>query len=657
MLVAVLVTSGSFGRQTAQQGEPDVIDKSLEGAIHAPDFPDHLPWLNIDQPLSLEDLRGKLVLLDFWTFCCINCLHVLPDLKELEEKYPEELVVIGVHSAKFTNEKDTEAIRQAILRYEINHPVINDYDFDVWRSYGTRAWPTLVLINPKGNIIGSHSGEGVFEPFDAIISKAITYFDARGELKRSPLANTLERERQPNTVLSFPGKVSADTKSKRIFISDSNHNRILITDQDGEIFDVIGTGAVGTTDGSFEEARLHHPQGTFLRDNILYIADTENHLIRAADLDARRVTTVAGTGIQASSRNESGHGTDVALNSPWALIGHGDRMYIAMAGPHQLWSFDPVSGLLEPYAGSGREDIIDGPLQSAALAQPSGITTDGKVLYFADSEVSAIRSADLNPTGRVNTIVGAGLFEYGDIDGPADVARLQHPLGIAYHDGLLYVADTYNSKIKIVDPKTRTVRTFAGTGEAGLADGPADRAQFNEPSGLAVLGNELLVADANNHAIRTVDLPTGVVRTLPLSGMDRLTISAVSASESVVALPGQEIAPGDVRIRIRMALPPGFKPVTAAPAYLQWQSSDSSVVGPSATAVNSNAATPLSYDLTVAAAEGRCELRLNAVVYFCEEANEVCRFDEMTMSLPITVGRFGQSEIEVPVTVHPTPGM
>jgi thiol-disulfide isomerase/thioredoxin len=117
--------------------------------VRAPEFPAGMQWLNTATPLRLADLRGKIVLLDFWTYCCINCMHIIPELTALERKYPNELVVIGVHSAKFHNEGDSENIRQAILRYEIQHPVVNDRDFRIWRSYAVRAWPTLMVIKPS----------------------------------------------------------------------------------------------------------------------------------------------------------------------------------------------------------------------------------------------------------------------------------------------------------------------------------------------------------------------------------------------------------------------------------------------------------------------------------------------------------------------------
>ncbi|MEK7409517.1 MAG: thioredoxin-like domain-containing protein [Acidobacteriota bacterium] len=519
-LVLLAASACQAGRGTVSK------DETLEGYVNAPDFPPHLEWLNSGKRLSLRELRGKLVLLDFWTYCCINCMHIIPELKKLEEKYPQELVVIGVHSAKFTNEKEARQIRQAILRYEIRHPVLNDNNYEVWHSYGVSAWPTLVLISPNGRIIGQHSGEGVFEPFDAVISRAIPYFEKKGELKRSTLKLALEETERG--LLHFPGKISADPARKRLFISDSNHNRIVVAGADGAIQEVIGGGQAGLRDGAFEQAAFDHPQGTAIAGEILYIADTENHVIRAADLAARTVTTILGSGQQARRFNVSGAGRGVDLSSPWDVVVHNGRLYIAMAGTHQLWVADLRTLRAEPYAGSAREARIDGELRGAALAQPSGLATDGQRLYFADSETSSIRAADLGAGGSVRTIVGEDLFVFGDVDGPRNRARLQHPLGVAFNDGLIYVADTYNSKIKVVDPARGMSVTYAGKGKPGFADGKLAAAMFNEPGGLAFLDGKLYVADTNNHRVRVVDPAGGEVRTLPLKNRGQTEPSPIS---------------------------------------------------------------------------------------------------------------------------------
>lgn len=491
------------------------------GTVSAPEFPAGLDWLNTAQPLTIKELRGKIVLLDFWTYCCINCMHVLPDLLRLERKYRDELVVIGVHAAKFEAERETANIREAILRYEIEHPVVNDHAMHVWQEYATRAWPTMVLIDPRGKVIGSHSGEGVFEMFDSVIGEMAGYFDREGMLDRRPMRFVLERAKENPRALSFPGKVLADEKEQSLFIADTNHNRILVAAlDDGQVLDVIGGGQAGLLDGTFEEALFRHPQGMARDGNYLYIADTENHAIRRADLARRRVETIAGTGSRNrdfDSRPSAAKGR--TLNSPWDLeLVHG-VLFIAMAGSHQIWGLDLEDGIIAGHAGSGGEGHVDGSLLQAALAQPSGLTTDGDVLFFADSEISSIRTADLDPRGgNVRTIVGEGLFDYGDVDGAGDEVRLQHPLGVVYADGMLYVADTYNNKIKRLQPLARSSARFAGSGEPGLLDGPGVVARLHEPGGVSVAGGKLYVADTNNHAIRVVDLATRNVSTFVLKG-------------------------------------------------------------------------------------------------------------------------------------------
>jgi thiol-disulfide isomerase/thioredoxin len=608
-----------------------------EGKVNAPEFPEGMEWLNTERPLSIRQLKGKLVLLDFWTFCCINCMHIIPDLKKLEHKYANELVVIGVHSAKFPAERGTENIRQAILRYEIEHPVVNDHEMQIWQSYTASSWPTLFLIDPAGKVVAYMSGEGVYAQFDGIIAKVIATFDAKKMIDRRPLNLKLERQRTPTSVLAFPGKVLADEKSKQLFISDSNHNRIVVVSlDDSSVKEVIGSGEIVLKDGSFETAAFNHPQGMALDGGVLYVADTENHAIRAIDFGKRTVATIAGTGEQLQHRvTFGGQGKDIALSSPWDLTMQNGILYIAMAGPHQLWQMNPRTGGIAPYAGSGREARIDGRLAESALAQPSGITSDGKKLYFADSEVSSIRSADLDPNGRVDTIVGEDLFEFGDRDGKGPVVRLQHPLGVAYSDGWLYVADTYNNKIKRVSAKERTSETFVGTGENGMQDG--DLATLNEPSGVSVAFGKLYIADTNNHLIRVVDLKTRRTETLQIKGLEKLRPrKAKQFAGETIELPAQTIEPGDATLMLQLELPAGYKLNAQAPTALTIASSPDRAVNLTGGAeqVFSNPRFPVSVPVKVS--QGEAVLRADFVVYYCEAVKEsLCFFKEARVSIPV----------------------
>lgn len=500
-----------------KQDEKEKKGQEKEERVLAPELEGGLAWLNTAGPIRLKDLRGKIVVLDFWTLCCINCIHTLPDLAKLEKKYEKEVVVIGVHSPKFDNEKNTESIRKAILRYEISHPIVNDANQKIWENYGVRAWPTLALIDPEGYYLGQLSGEGHVATFDRAVTKLIEIHKAKKTLNEKPLKFELARNHEKgDSPLFFPGKVLADEASNRLFIADSTHHRIVITDLAGKKIAVAGMGEPGKADGAFDKATFNDPQGMALKGNRLFVADRKNHLIRALDLKEQTVKTIAGTGEQdRGGRQIGGVATKVGLNSPWDLFLKGDTLYIAMAGHHQIWTMDLVKSMVHPFAGSGRETIQDGTIGEACFAQPSGLASDGKNLFVADSEVSGIRSVPLDGVNEVTTIVGRGLFQFGDLDGIGNEVRLQHALGVAFHKGKLYVADTYNSKLKVIDPENRSCKTFMGDSTGWLTPGV-----FNEPGGLSIANEKIYIADTNGHRIRVVDLKTKGVSTLALDGVE-----------------------------------------------------------------------------------------------------------------------------------------
>ncbi len=477
------------------------------GRVRAPELPAEFPWFNTATPLRLgQELRGRVVVLDFWTFCCINCMHVLPDLAYLEARFRDEPVaVIGVHSPKYPNEAIPAHVRDAVLRYGITHPVVVDQGHAIWEGYAVRAWPTLVVVDPEGYVASVLPGEG----HRATLEQGITALLAEGRRDGTLATTSLPLTREvphPGHGLSFPGKVLADVAGARLFIADTGHHRILVTDWDGRLRGYFGTGRPGFADGLFGEARFHAPQGMALLGHTLYIADTGNHALRRADLNTYRVETVCGNGEIGYDRRGGKAGRAQPLNSPWDVAAHHDLLYIAMAGLHQLWLFDPVTGIAHTAAGTGRENITDNPAPQAALAQPSGVTVQGDALYFADSETSAVRRLDLR-TFTVTTLAGQGLFVFGDVDGPGETALLQHPLGVSATADAVYVADSYNHKIRRIDPVARTVATVAGTGASGCStDGPL---LLSEPGGLSVVGHDCFIADTNNDRILRLNLDTG----------------------------------------------------------------------------------------------------------------------------------------------------
>ena len=482
-------------------------------------------------------------------------MHILPQLRELEQRYADTLTVVGVHSAKFPQEQATEAVAQAVRRHAIHHPVVNDHDFAIWQQYGVRAWPTLMFVDPLGKVIGKHEGEFAANQLAPIIDRMLEEFGANDWLDRRVLdfgaTGPAAQTGPAAATLAFPGKVAADERGNgHVYVADSNHHRLVVTGLrtlDGSVHHVIGSGEPGLRDGPAPEAQFHWPQGMAVDPvtGTVYVADTENHAIRRVSPATGAVTTIAGTGKQARSFGGGGPALQTDLSSPWdvallpdpartATAGGGantekqdypDRglLFIAMAGLHQIWALDLANGTVAPFAGSGREDILDGLRQEACFAQPSGLALNpaANVLYVADSETSAIRAIHLD-SEQVETVVGTGLFDFGDTDARGERVRLQHPLAVcrwptAPDDPALLVADTYNHKIKRLNPRTREATTLLGApGSGAHTDGVGTAARFSEPGGLALARGKLFVADTNNHALRVVDLATLDTTTIPL---------------------------------------------------------------------------------------------------------------------------------------------
>ncbi len=610
-----------------------------QAKVRAPELTGAKSWLNTEKPLSIAGLKGKVVLLDFWTYGCINCIHIIPDLKKLEAKYGNNLVVIGIHSAKFTNEGDTENIRNIILRYGLEHPIANDADFKIWEQYAVNAYPTQVIIDPQGYIIGEASGEGYSEAIDKLIGATVADFRKKGLLDEKPLKFALERARVGDLPLAFPGKVLADAASKRLFISDSNHNRIVVTDLGGKFIETIGSGKAARADGDFAAASFDRPQGLALDGTKLYVADTENQLIRLVDLKTKKVSTIGGTGKLEDFTGTGGEALKTGLRSPWDLTLAGKDLFIAMAGSHQIWRMDLEKNILEPFAGTRVEARIDGKLGLSAFAQPSGIVSDGKNLLVADSESNIIRAINFQKE-TVETLVGGDLYQFGDRDGEGDDVRLQHPLGVALYDGKVLIADTYNHKIKILDPQNRTVKTFLGSGKSGQTDGK--NPTFYEPAGLSIAAGKLYVADTNNHAIRVVDLQTKMVSTLRIEG---LTPPAETNNDSAEFSPNLKENKSEVKeisanannsILFQIKLPEGFHLNPNAPNRYEISVDDAKKIKIAQTSQKFSEL-PLSIGFQTLQA-GDANLKVKLTVYYCREDNTgACLIKTLTWQIPLKI--------------------
>jgi sugar lactone lactonase YvrE len=479
---------------------------------------------------------------------------MLPRVRELEHRFADVLIAIGVHAGKYIAERKTPNIAEACFRLGVQHPVVNDRQYRIWRAYAVQAWPTLIFLDPRGYVVASQAGELPLEPLTEFVERLVRRYDDERALSREVFTLIRTEDEAPTGVIRFPGKValgrdrsvgSNHAPGRRLFVADTGHHSVLEvaleTEPRGRVARRFGGSEPGFVDGANENARFREPQGLTVSADALFVADRANHSIRRVALATGEVETVAGTG-ELGSRPRPGPGRETSLRSPWDVLVHDRMLYIAMAGSHQIWKWEIATGQLRVHAGSGAESIDDGPLAKATLAQPSGLATDGNRLYFADSESSAIRWADFDEDGQVRTIVGRGLFDFGDRDGEGDDVRLQHPLGMAWHAAGLLVADTYNGKIKRVDPAGRTAvtlrwelwtgrRDVLGEARKPSHDGPtlsgAERsalsagkreasvgessstAPLNEPGGLAIDDGFLYVADTGNHRIVRLSLETG----------------------------------------------------------------------------------------------------------------------------------------------------
>lgn len=624
--------------------------------IHAPELPGNLGWLNVKRPLTKEDLSGKIVLLDFWTYGCINCLHVIPDLKFLEEKYAgQPFAVIGVHSAKFNNEQDITHIREAVLRYGIQHPVIVDENYGLWQAFGVNAWPTFVLIDPEGYIVAGFTGEGNRNLIDTYVEALLEKYKDSGILNFDPLPLDRENTRRSYSFLNFPGKVLVDSMRERLYISDSGNNRIVIADLNGTVLDIVGDGRAGFRDGNFREARFSFPQGLALYRTVLLVADTENHAIRVVNLQNREVITIAGTGEKGYSLVGFKDARETHLNSPYDLTVRGEKLFIVMAGTHQIWVLNMDTGRIGKFVGTGKEARVDGALPEAAFAQPSGISSDDSNLYIADSENSAIRKIRLSGEVRVTTLAGGDLFDFGDQDGEAARVRFQHPLGVLNYKGKLYVADTYNHKIKLCDPLTGFTKTLAGDGQAGKRDGKS--AQFFEPSGLSAYKNKLYISDTNNHRIRVFNIDDGLTSTLELRNFDQILAKQPIGSLTMsfpgsrsISHPVQKLKPGRSRLSIRLELPQGQKFNPNSPLQYLLTVDPSLIEAPQAGAIQtlSSPTSLIQIPFTVANKPANPDIKIEILYYYCDrDGSGTCKIAAVSHRIPLQISQEGRNSIEI----------
>ncbi|POX42122.1 alkyl hydroperoxide reductase [Streptomyces sp. Ru73] len=595
--------------------------------VRAPELIGKGGWLNTgDKDLTLSDLRGRIVVLDFWTFCCVNCLHVLDELRELEERHRDTVVIIGVHSPKFVHEAEHQAVVDAVERYEVEHPVLDDPELATWKQYAVRAWPTLVVIDPEGYVVAQHAGEGHAHAIEKLVEELEAEHGAKGTLRRGdgpyvppePVATDL---RFPGKALQLPGGT--------FLVSDTTRHQLVELDGDGEtVLRRIGTGERGLADGPADRAAFSEPQGLALLpggtsrtrsggDKVI-VADTVNHALRVFDPESGEVSTVAGTGKQwwQGSPTE-GPAREVDLSSPWDVAYFDGQVWIAMAGVHQLWTYDPEAGTVRAAAGTTNEGLVDGPAAEAWFAQPSGLAATEDRLWIADSETSAVRWIDRE--GVVHTAVGTGLFDFGHRDGAAGQALFQHPLGVtALPDGSVAVSDTYNHALRRFDPATGEVTTLA--------------TDLREPSDAVLVGDDIVVVESARHRLTRLRLPEEAVR-----------VESVAHRTQRAAT---EVAPGRLRLDVVFQAPAGQKLDTRyGPSTRLLVSS----TPPELLAEGDGAGTDLSRDLVLADGVTEGVLHVSAMAASCDDAPDIeypaCHVHQQDWGVPVTVTADGTARL------------
>ncbi|MGW2329361.1 NHL domain-containing thioredoxin family protein [Streptomyces sp. NPDC001700] len=589
--------------------------------VRAPELTGRGGWLNTGgKDLGLAELRGRIVILDFWTFCCVNCLHVLDELRELEEKHRDTVVIVGVHSPKFVHEADHRAVVDAVERYEVHHPVLDDPELATWKQYAVRAWPTLVVIDPEGYVVAQHAGEGHAHAIETLVGQLETEHEAKGTLRRGD-GPYVPPEPVP-TELRFPGKALL-LPGGTFLVSDTTRHQLVELAADGEtVLRRIGAGERGFADGPADRARFSEPQGlAALPDGTVAVADTVNHALRRFDPATGEVATLAGTGRQWWQGSPAeGPAREIDLSSPWDLAWFADRLWIAMAGVHQLWTYDPEAGAVAAAAGTTNEGLVDGDADQAWFSQPSGLAATDDRLWVADSESSAVRWVERDGAGfAVRTAVGTGLFDFGHRDGAADQALLQHPLGVtALPDGSVAVADTYNHALRRYDPATGEVSTLA--------------TDLREPSDAVLVDQDIVVVESARHRLTRLRLPEEAVR-----------VEAVAHRTQRAAT---DIAPGTLRLDVVFQAPAGQKLDTRyGPSTRLLVSS----TPPGLLAGGEGAGTDLRRELVLAEGVTEGVLHVSAMAASCDDdpANEypACHVHQQDWGVPVRVTEGGAARL------------
>lgn len=623
--------------------EPGSPPGPYAGSVAAPEFPAGLTWLNTGgEALTLEELHGKVVVLNFWAPSCINCTHTQRELERLLDEFSGSLEVVGVQLPLLPHEADRESARHAVIRSGIDQPTVHDAALEVWRLWDGSVLPTTTVIDPAGNLVGRHTGEGVYETIRPVVESLINEF--ADSMDRTQVQRPLERESRLPTILSYPAGIAADSAHGVAYISDTGNNRIVAAEiPGGDVVAVYGDGVARLRDGSATEASFSSPRGLAVTPDgaTLYVADTGNHAIRAVDLASGSVTTVAGTGALGPLPAVEGQGQDTPLRSPYDVEVRPGEVLVAMAGSNQVWRIDLQNGEAKPLAGSGEQGTSDGSGTNATMSQPSGLTLDesGAWLYYTDAGSNSVRRVNLDDA-TVETVLAGG----------PDSALLQYPIGlVAVPSEGVIVTDAYDHRLAELTA-AGTVTSLSG-GPAGWRDGSDPR--FYQPEAIDFIGSTLVVADTLNHAIRLVDLDSGSASTIVFRGIE--AFQPVPGDDgyrgSVIELPTTEVAEGDGEVVIDISLPVDHKVNEQAPSSVTW-TADGGVVAfaagqePSLTGVTFPVRYPVRF------VQGQGTLTADIDLFWCaNDAESLCFIEQLRLVAPMEVGESGGAELVLRHTV------
>lgn len=541
--------------------------KSLDLAETIIKQDNHNQWLNLADDLKVSDLKNRVILLDFWTYDCVNCLQVNSKIKELEQEFGSKLTVIGVHCSNFESAKNTAAVRKAVIKYDIDYPVINDQNLAICNSFKPESienieLPTAILLDYHGQVSRKYIGRNdINKHLKEDVSKLIAKYNYR--LNRDLLPILLEKNKITGHVLSFPTRLEYvkdfeynGARFPAMFIANSGKNNIIISSMAGEIIATIGSLRQGFDDGDFDTASFDLPNGMVYKNHKLYVADTNNDAIRVVDFKENKVSTlIAG---EISNQNDS---SAITLSSPTDIKFYpdADNIIIASAGNNQILQYDLTKQTSKIIAGDGQNGIKDGKYPQNSLAQTSSLAVFGQKIYFVDAKSSSLRVIDKD--GTLTTLAAKGVAE-------SEKSLLEHPLSLTVDDTGIYIADSYNNSIKKYDFSSHKINNFIGTKNSGNNLGSKGNTEFDEPNGIVSVIDKFYIADSNNDRIVVINrgnLKSSILNVMPplrlpkdglleyLPNLQKLKNIEVNAKELVT---------------IKINLPSGYKINELGPSFI-----------------------------------------------------------------------------------------